>query len=115
MDSYYEMVALSLAREPIEIFRGFGYDWLATYDSHPIDEFPTFTWKRVTGSGYSTNQRPVETEVFQRHIALEQVEEAGIPAIRVRVSIAPVGVSWLTQNEITLEGLIVKQHPCVVK
>ena len=115
MDSYYEMVALSLAREPIEIFRGFGYDWLAAYDSHPLEDFPPFTWKPVTSAAFSTHQRPVETEIFQRHIALENIVEAGVPAIRVRVSIAPVGSSWLTRSEITLEGLIVKQSPCVVK
>ena len=115
MDSYYEMVALSLAREPIEVFRGFGYAWLSTYDSHPIDDFPTFTWKKVTGAAYSVQQRPIETEIFQRHIALENVEEAGVPAIRVRVSVSPIGASWLTRHEISLEGLIVKQNPCAVK
>ena len=30
MDAYYEFLAFSLAREPIEVFRGFGYDYLAS-------------------------------------------------------------------------------------
>jgi len=107
MDAYYEMLAFSLAREPIEIFRGFGYDWARTYPAHPLPDFPVAEWRPVLIDPNALY--PVEAGSFQRFLELEPVERNGVRAMRVRVRVSPLGATWMSRPEIALDALITEQ------
>lgn len=113
MDSYMESLAQSLVREPIEVFRGFGYEFMANYAAHPLPRYPVGETPIADLRGGGPQQWPVDALLFKRRIALTHVEESGIKAIRVRVSVSPAGanhvMTWLSRNEVVAETLIVER------
>ncbi len=114
MDAYYEFLAQSLCREPIEVFRGMGYRFVSTYAQHPLSEFPE-GWNPVVsadtaaGSGW----RPIEAAQFKRLIEITPADGQGLRAMKVRVVVAPIGggkiAGWLRRDQIALESLIVEE------
>ncbi|MBF0499057.1 MAG: prepilin-type N-terminal cleavage/methylation domain-containing protein [Candidatus Riflebacteria bacterium] len=110
MDAYYEIIAFSLAKEPIEVFRSFGYEWLTSYTNHPLTRFPIGTM--VVKPRNTPDQYPFDSELFEREINIAQNDttQNGIKARRVTVSVHPVKRSrsdaWLRRNEVKLEALI---------
>lgn len=108
-DAYYEFMAFSLAKEPIEIFRGFGYHWLSEYEKHPLPPFP-LDWAPISDSQLGMVLHPAEAASFRRTISLTKVGNDRTRGIRVRVTVAPVGLSrvmaWLSRDEVTMEALI---------
>ena len=110
MDSYYELISFSLVKEPIEVFRTFGYEWVKEYESHPISRFPTGS--QVISARTTLDQYPFDSELFEREISIDPDDtvQNGIRARRVVVKVRPVAQSrpeaWLRKNEVTLEALI---------
>jgi type II secretory pathway pseudopilin PulG len=116
MDAYYELLAFSLAREPIEIYRGLGYEQLDRYIVHgdaPLPRYPLGAWTPLTDDPFSSVQYPPEALQFSRHISLTPVNQHGVKAIRITSTVAPKGQSrvelWLTRRAITLESLVMER------
>lgn len=116
MDAYYEFMAFSLAREAIEVFRGFGYDCLNNYasgaSSHP--NYPVNSGAQPIKSSITDEiQRPAEAELFQREIKLKHFNSGNINAIRMTVIISIAGQSrasvWMSRDSVQLEAVIVEQ------
>jgi Tfp pilus assembly protein PilV len=114
MDSYYELLAFSLAREPIEVFRSFGFrdlKMMSDLGASPIPIYPVNNWASIQGTGVM--QHPAEAEHFQRRISLSNVSSSGINAVKVKVEIRTAGQSrvqaWLSRQTIILETLVVEE------
>lgn len=110
MDAYFEQMALSLAKEPIEVFQAFGYHWLAL--GKPLPEFPP-GWSEVPGTPDSPILHPAEANQFQRHISLEPLERDGIRGFLVQVTVRPRGMgrvaAWLSRNDLVLSAFIMEK------
>lgn len=117
MDAYYEFLAFSLAREPIEVFRGFGYDYLASIlfeDASPpawysIDSnFHDIQFKPTADMQY-----PAEASLFQRNIQLESVAKGNLKAIKIKVTVAVKGQSraeiWMRKKTVQLESIVMER------
>ncbi len=115
MDAYYEFLGFSLAQEPIEVFRGLGFDWAENYLNDRIPELPDYPldWKEVRDLTFAQAQHPAEAVFFKRHIALEPVEKGGLRALRITVTVSPAEknrvMAWLSRDDIKLESLIVEK------
>ena len=117
MDAYYEMLAFSLAREPIEVFRGLGYDYLKGIvlgDTKPPDWYPTNCGLcDITIDPLSDMQYPAEAALFQRSIELSFDASADdIKGIHIEVTVAAKGQSkaerMFGNREIYLESFIME-------
>ncbi|MBF0547499.1 MAG: prepilin-type N-terminal cleavage/methylation domain-containing protein [Candidatus Riflebacteria bacterium] len=104
MDAYYELLGMTLAKEPIVIFQALGYNALALNPNVPHPDYPIGE-QQVPGDGI---KYPVEASAFKRKIQLEMLTSE--KAARVTVSVYPSGQSrvsiWTNNNVITMEGLI---------
>lgn len=117
MDAYYQFLAFNLAKEPIEVFRAFGYDWLENYNSHVLAKYPAEftsnpTPQAIVDQSSDLDQHPFEAGLFQRSISLEKTTVAGINAVKITVSVSPAGYNrvdvWLQKNLIKLSSVIVE-------
>ena len=116
MDAYYEFLAFSLAREPIEIFRGFGYDYLkmiADGNVSPPAWYPVGAFKDIDFDLMSDMQYPAEARLFQRQIELTPVNSGKLNGMRIRVTVAAKGQSrvevWMSRKSVTLESLVMER------
>jgi hypothetical protein len=116
MDAYYEFLAFSLAREPIEIFRGFGYDYLkmvANGNIAPPAWYPVGVFKDIDFDLMSDMQYPAEARLFQRMIELSPVTAGQIKGIRIKVTVAARGQSrvdvWMSRKSVSLESLVMER------
>jgi type II secretory pathway pseudopilin PulG len=121
MDSYYEMLCFSLAREPIEVFRGFGYKTVLNIinDSsnvplayrNSINKYADIVVDPNGGEKDYPFLYPVEASNFKRCIELKPMSKNGINYINIVVKIAPIGTSkaenWL-RKVVTLESNIME-------
>lgn len=115
MDAYYELLAFLLAREPIEVFRSFGFrnlKMMSDLGGSPIPIYPLNTWAAIQGTGVM--QHPTEAEHFERRISLSTVPSVGgIQAVKVKVEVRAIGQSrvqaWLSRQTIVLETLVVEE------
>ncbi len=111
MDSYYEMLCFSLAREPIEVLRSFGYETVMKIKDNPglmpkqySDSFVDFADIDINPSDVDNYpfSYPNEALNFQRSITLEDGSENGINYVKVTVIIQPRGSSkaesWMRQK-----------------
>ncbi len=116
MDAYYEFLAFSLAREPIEVFRGFGYDYLkmiADGNVSPPAWYPVGTMKDIEFSLMSDMQYPAEARLFQRLIELTPVTAGKLQGMRIKVTVAVKGQSrvevWMSRKAVSLESLVMER------
>ena len=99
MDAYYEMLAFSLAREPIEIFRGMGYDVVKKIEnSHNLSPEPyTIDTAKPIVCDNGQVQYPFEAQHFTRTIELKNCSEnyggKEIHYIKVTVTVEAKGQS----------------------
>ncbi|MBF0544762.1 MAG: hypothetical protein HQM08_10030 [Candidatus Riflebacteria bacterium] len=104
MDAYYELLAMNLVKEPIEIFRGLGYEWLAANPKSPHPDYPIGD-QQIPGDGL---KRPVEASSFKRRIDLKIMTAEKIA--QVTVTVYPAGQNrvqaWLSDSATTMEALI---------
>ena len=117
MDAYYEVMAFSLAREPIEIFRSFGYETLFKIHKGIVAPPPLYeigTFKDIVYNPGIDLQYPAEAEYFQRKIDLKSGTNANNQNyIKITVTVAVKGSSkaevWLSRKSVVLESIIVEQ------
>jgi prepilin-type N-terminal cleavage/methylation domain-containing protein len=115
MDAYYEFLAFQLAREPLEVFRAFGYQWLVHYSEHELlPNYPVGQWVDLKMIKESLPRYfPQEVGFFKREISLVHLDNVTPRAVKVKVVVAPTEGSkidrWLKRDRIELEGLIVEQ------
>lgn len=117
MDAYYEFLAFSLAREPIEVFRCFGYDCLKdSLDSgvSPNSRYNTDgNFHDIEFDVLSDLQYPAEARLFQRKIELASVNSGGLSGVKVKVTIAAKGQSrvdvWMRRESVLLESMILER------
>lgn len=116
MDAYYEFLAFSLAREPIEVFRGFGYDYLkmvADGNVSPPAWYPVGTLKDIEFDMMSDMQYPAEARLFQRLIELTPVTGGKLKAVKIKVTVAAKGQSrvevWMSRKAVSLESLVMER------
>lgn len=110
LDSAAELLAHSLAEEPIEIFRAFGYRWASTYGkTHSIPGYPLGVWHEIAGAEPGPIDRPSDSVDFWRIITLQPLS-GQCPGLRMRVKVTPRGGSrldrWLSQDEIVAETVL---------
>jgi type II secretory pathway pseudopilin PulG len=90
MDAYYENLAVSLAKEPIEVFQTFGYAWTRKYWKNPfLADYPLDEETPIGQDPGSVISRPVEAESFLRSISLTSIGTSENPGIQVAVHVTP--------------------------
>ena len=108
MDAYYEFLALTLAKEPVEVFRALGYDWIAANQTNPHPDFPAGE-KQISSDG---DKYPVEAGAFKRKIDLK-VSPAE-KSILVTVTVYPAAQTrvraWFSGTETVYKSIIVKKR-----
>ncbi len=122
MDAYYEKLALSLAREPIRIFRGLGFSWiqdvrsgkLETKDGPILQTMPIGEWFPIEKARHGLY--PAEAGAFLRRIDVEgPLVKGSVRAFRVTATVVPVQNSkvdsWLSRNSVDFESLVFEQMP----
>lgn len=115
MDAYYEFLASSLAREPIEVFRGQGFQWLEKYQKGEIPTLEDYVLGEtdLEDRPFARIQRPPEAAGFRRRITVTPVQmpDNSLKGFKVRVAVFPRASSrvsvWLSGGgEVALEALI---------
>ena len=113
MDAYLELLAFTLAKEPIEVFRNFGYEWTTNYPNHPLPKYPLGNHPVVGGSGI--DRYPFDEGTFEREISLHpfQDPQTKIGMIRVRVTVRPRtqhARAWFSRKDgVSLEALLFEE------
>lgn len=114
MDAYYELLAFSLAREPIEVFRGFGYkavfeicrDNSKSPALYKVGETVPIKFDPSIGLQY-----PADAEIFEREISLK--EDGTEKAVKIKVVVSVKGQSraevWMRKKSVVLESIIMEQ------
>jgi hypothetical protein len=116
MDAYYEFLAFTLAREPIEIFRGFGFECLeeiADGNVSPPSRYPVGDFAAIDFDSTSGLQYPSEARLFERKIELSRVNSGDLNAIKIKVTVSAKGSSkvdvWMRRNSVSLESLVMER------
>jgi type II secretory pathway pseudopilin PulG len=115
MDAYYQMLAYSLAREPIEVFRGFGFDVVNKFYKK---EIPVPAPYNIIGEYVDIYfnpkvelQYPNDAEFFQRRIDLKPID--GGKAFLITVSVSRKGSTkaelWMRNKNIVLKSIIMER------
>lgn len=101
LDSYYELLAVQIAQEPLEVFKAVGYPECLKLPKYPIGQ---------TGPMSTENGRyPAETSMFERTISIDPSTD---PLYVVTVSVTPLPNTkaqiWMRKgkNCIVLKGII---------
>ncbi len=116
MDSYYEFLAFSLAREPIEVFRGFGYDsvqMIVDGNVSPPAGYKINSMQDLDFNPFSQIQYPAEAAMFKRMIELKPANHGNLKGISIKVTVAAKSMSrievWMRNRTISLESLILER------
>ncbi|PKL44283.1 MAG: hypothetical protein CVV41_06500 [Candidatus Riflebacteria bacterium HGW-Riflebacteria-1] len=116
MDSYYEFLAFSLAREPIEVFRGFGYGNLRMIvdgNVSPPAAYKVNSMQDIEFNAFSEIQYPAEAAMFKRMIELKPVSHGKLNGISIKVTVAAKSMSrievWMRNRTVSLESLILER------
>lgn len=114
MDAYYEMLAFSLAREPIEVYRGLDYETVLKISQNPklAHEWYKIGEKQpITYDPAKPLQYPPDAENFQRSIELVYDEKSKF--VKIIVTVEPKGqtkaASMLKRNAVVLESNIMER------
>ena len=117
MDSQYELLANSLAQEPIEVYQYLGFRWIRQLMAGkvpPLKAYPIGIWSKLAQDPLAKVQHPVGAGQFMRRIDIDStpMERQGVKGYRLRVTIAPTAggaaAAWLSRDKITQEVLIVE-------
>lgn len=116
MDAYYEIMAFSLAREPIEVYRSFGYNQLSDVAKGTIPaniNYKIGEFQPIVYNPSNELQYPADAENFQRRIDLEPgTSYNGTNYIKITVTVEVKGQSraesWLSRNSVKLESIIME-------
>lgn len=124
MDAYYEFLAFSLAREPIEVYRNFGYDYLKSLTTgHTALKFYPIGKRSIKQDvgvpGYLIDY-PAEAAMFDREIILKPITilsgAKDINAIKITVIVSTANLdgkskaqAWLSRQQVKLESIVVEQ------
>lgn len=118
MDAQYEFLALALAREPVEVLRSFGYDWLNEYQAHPLPKFPLGTTQVKDEEVLQHAPYPADAHGFEREIVLSDVAEGAVKGKKIEVRVRPLLQSrvaaWFRRpddNDVRVEALVFALHP----
>lgn len=76
-DAYYDYLALTLAKEPLEFFRGHGYKWTKDYLAGAIEKTPGLVPDEEYKIPSTGEVYPCEAGNFNRFIAIEPFPEEG--------------------------------------
>lgn len=88
MDSYFEFMAMQVAKEPVEVFKCFGYSRVSKAQTQPIADYLLNQWQEVEQFSNETGiDRPEETEFFERLIEATPFEDSGLKGVIVKVSV----------------------------
>ena len=116
MDAYYEFLAFSLAREPIEIYRGLGYDYLVDILDRgitPVKRYPIGIMQPIDFGNTEKLQYPPEARMFARQIELKKVNKGNTNGVKITVTVAAKGQSkvdvWMSRKAVTLESIIMER------
>lgn len=116
MDAYYEILAFSLAREPIEVFRGFGYDTVLKICNKEISPalYKVGEYQDIEYNPGIDLQYPAEAENFTRKIDLEaETSSNGTKYIKIVVTVGVKGQSkaenWLSRKNVILQSCIMER------
>lgn len=114
MDSYYEQLALQIAREPVEVFRSFGYERLLKADVNPVADYLVNQWQVMTQfSSESGIDRPEEAGLFERLIELQHIDQPPHKGFLVKVSVRPLktekAVVYARKQSVEFSGVIWEQ------
>lgn len=119
MDAYYEGIAMSVAREPLEIFRGMGYAWLDLYrqgkadltESPLLKAFPHGEWFDLAEA--EPGLYPAEACDLKRRIMVTPADAEGIKGFAITVEIAPSRQTrvdtWLSRDFVTLKSYVTEK------
>ena len=121
MDVYFEDLAFSLAREPIEVFRGFGYEFVKSIKdgNTELKEYPlgSISLEYLVGNPDARIDYPAEAANFERHIEITDAGATPVPALNVRVTVTlrdqggkSRAEAWLTRPKISLDAIILEQR-----
>lgn len=117
MDAYYEVLAFSLAREPIEVFRGLGYETVLKICKDNKQSPALYKVGEDTDIEYNPGielQYPAEAESFKRRIDLEaKTSKDGINYVNITVTVGVKGQSkaenWLSRKSVELKSCIMER------
>ncbi len=116
MNAYFNFLGSQVAREPIEILRGFGYHWAAGYLKHiPAEPYNFHLGEWVNMStlfDLHPEMFPRPVKYFRRKVEIDIIKEDFPRALMVTVTVQPLDSSplkiWLTRDEIVQKGMIVE-------
>ncbi|NLI74944.1 MAG: prepilin-type N-terminal cleavage/methylation domain-containing protein [Candidatus Riflebacteria bacterium] len=116
MDAYYEGIAMSVAREPLEIFRGMGYAWLDLYrqgkadlsGSPVLQACPHGSWYNIADA--EEGLYPSEACDLKRLITVAPADADGMKGFQITVDVAPAQQTrvdtWLSRDVVTLKSFV---------
>jgi type II secretory pathway pseudopilin PulG len=119
-DAYLELLAAQLAKEPVEVYRGLGYEWIARHLDDTLADYPFYQDQDIAQSSFADDY-PNEARGFSRFINVTR-EEVSVPggkkmnAFRLSVTVEPKRPSWVGTwftrpkgEKVTVETLVVEQ------
>ena len=121
MDAYYEGLALMLAKEPLELYRGLGFAWLndliagkVSLDCDALKACPPNAWLSLDKA--PAGLYPTEVEMFHRFIKVTgPTTISGLRTFAVSVTVVPKQLSrveaWFSRNQVVLNGIIIERFP----
>ncbi|MBF0545603.1 MAG: hypothetical protein HQM08_14265 [Candidatus Riflebacteria bacterium] len=115
MDIYYKNLALALAREPLEIFKGKGFTWTKEYARHPcIPWFPLEPYKVKQEKNWV--DYPSAVEDFYRDISIKEGKIGSRGYLKIEVQVFPSlggkAMAFFSRKEgVSLETLLFEEVP----
>lgn len=117
MDAYYEILAFSLAREPIEVYRGIGYETCVKICDSPglaNNFYKVGEDQNIEFNPSIPLQYPAEASLFKRRIDFKKDKsDQGINYVNIKVTVSVKGLSraetWLSRKSVVLESCIMEQ------
>ena len=115
MDAYYGFLAKQLAREPLEVFRTFGYNALEEMPDSPISEYELNTWKTLEQmSPAHAVERPSGSVMFERRIEAQKINEGENNGFLITVRVRPAALStaqkFMRKEETVCSTVILAQR-----
>jgi Tfp pilus assembly protein PilV len=116
MDTYYGFMARQLAREPLEVFRTFGYVALKKMPVTPIPEYELNIWKTLEQMSPAYGmERPSGAVMFERRIETREIREQELKGFLITVRVRPATLSaaqkFMRKEETVCSTVVLAQNP----